>query len=145
MGLSVGANVLAARYYGAKQNEELKKTVHTAMLVSIYSGILLTIVGVCFAKQILIWMRAPEEVLDLSALYLRIYFLGMTSTMVYNFGSALLRAIGDTKRPLYYLMGAGVINVILNLIFVIYFRMDVAGVALATVISETISAGLVLR
>ena len=145
MGLSIGANVLAARYYGAKQDEELKKTVHTAMLVSIYSGILLTVVGVIGARQILIWMRSPKEVLNLSALYLRIYFLGMTSTMVYNFGSALLRAIVDPKRPLYYLMEAGVVNVILNLIFVICFHMDVAGVALATVISQTISAFLVLR
>lgn len=145
VGLSIGANVVAARFYGAKQEQELKKTVHTAMLLSIYSGIILTVVGLIGAKQILIWMQTPEEVLDLAVLYLRIYFTGMTGTMIYNFGSALLRAVGDTRRPLYYLFGAGCVNVVLNLIFVIGFRMDVAGVALATVISETISATLVIR
>ena len=145
IGLSIGANVMTARYYGAKQKEELKATVHTAMLLSIYSGIILTIVGIIGARQILIWMQTPDEVLDLAVVYLRIYFLGMTATMIYNFGSAILRAVGDTKRPLYYLSTAGVVNVILNLIFVIAFRMDVAGVGLATVISQCISAFLVVR
>ena len=145
LGLSIGANVLVARYYGAKREEELKQTVHTAILLSIYSGIILTVLGCFGAKQILIWMQTPKEVLHLAALYLRIYFLGMTATMVYNFGSAILRAVGDTKRPLYYLFGAGVVNVILNLLFVIGFHLDVAGVAMATVISQCISAGLVLR
>ena len=145
IGLSIGANVLVARYYGAKREEELSKTVHTAMLLSVYSGLLLTVVGVIGARYILIWMQTPEEVLDLATLYLRIYFLGMTATMTYNFGSAILRAKGDTKRPLYYLFGAGIINVILNLVFVIIFKMDVAGVALATVISQVISAILVVR
>ena len=145
MGLSIGANVLVARYYGAKKEKELSQTVHTAMLLSVYSGIILTIVGILGARQILVWMQTPEEVLELATIYLRVYFLGMTATMIYNFGSAILRAIGDTKRPLYYLLGAGVINVILNLIFVIKFKMDVAGVALATVISQVISAFLVVR
>lgn len=145
MGLSIGANVAAARFYGAKQDDELKKTVHTAMLLSIFSGIILTFIGIIGARQILIWMQTPPEVLELAVVYLRIYFLGMTGTMVYNFGSALLRAVGDTKRPLYYLLGAGCINIVLNLIFVICFQMDVAGVALATVISQAISALLVLR
>lgn len=145
IGLSIGANVMTARYYGAKQKEELRATVHTAMLLSIYSGIILTIVGIIGARQILIWMQTPDEVLDLAVVYLRIYFLGMTATMIYNFGSAILRAVGDTKRPLYYLSTAGVVNVILNLIFVIAFRMDVAGVGLATVISQCISAFLVVR
>lgn len=145
MGLSIGANVAAARFYGAKQDEELKKTVHTAMLLSIFSGIILTFIGIIGARQILIWMQTPSEVLELAVVYLRIYFLGMTGTMVYNFGSALLRAVGDTKRPLYYLLGAGCINIVLNLIFVICFHMDVAGVALATVIAQAISALLVLR
>ncbi len=144
VGLSIGANVAAARFYGAKQDEELRKTVHTAMLLSILSGIILTVIGVVGARQILIWMQTPEEVLDLAVLYLRIYFLGMTGTMVYNFGSALLRAVGDTRRPLYYLFGAGCVNIVLNLLFVICFHMDVAGVALATVISEAVSALLVL-
>lgn len=145
IGLSIGANVLVARFFGAKQEKELKHTVHTAMTLSIISGIILTIVGVVGARQILIWMKSPEEVLDLATTYLRIYFLGMTATMVYNFGSAILRAVGDTKRPLYFLMFSGVINVVLNLIFVILLNMDVAGVALATVISQCISALLVLR
>ena len=144
IGLSIGANVLVARFFGAKQERELKDTVHTAMTISIISGIILTIVGVVGARQILIWMKSPEEVLELATLYLRIYFMGMTATMVYNFGSAILRAVGDTKRPLYFLLFAGVINVVLNLIFVIVLKMDVAGVALATVISQCISASLVL-
>ena len=145
LGLSVGGNVLAARDYGAGNEEELSKTVHTAMLLGIISGIILTIAGVIFAPQLLELMQTPENVLPLAALYLRIYFLGMTAMMVYNFGSALLRSIGDTKRPLYYLVAAGVINVILNLVFVIAFRMDVAGVGLATVISQCVSAVLVVR
>ncbi len=145
LGLSVGGNVLAARDYGAGDEEELSKTVHTAMLLGIISGLVLTVAGVIFAPQLLELMQTPENVLPLAALYLRIYFLGMTAMMVYNFGSALLRSIGDTKRPLYYLVAAGVINVILNLMFVIAFRMDVAGVGLATVISQCVSALLVVR
>lgn len=145
IGLSIGANVLAARYYGAKEEKALSETVHTSMLLSVYSGMILTFIGLVGAKRILIWMQTPEEVLDLAALYLRIYFVGMTATMIYNFGSAVLRAIGDTKRPLYYLFVAGIINVILNLIFVIFMKLDVAGVALATVISQCISAFLVVR
>lgn len=145
IGLSIGANVVAARHYGAKVWDDLRRTVHTAMLLSMLSGALLLVLGVIGAEQMLIWMQTPEEVLPLATVYLRIYFLGMISTMVYNFGSALLRAVGDTKRPLYFLLCAGVINVILNLLFVIGFQMDVMGVAIATVISETVSALLVLR
>jgi putative MATE family efflux protein len=145
VGLSIGSNVLTARYYGAKQEKDLKETVHTSMMLSIYSGILLTVIGVVAARQILSWMQAPEEVIGLAELYLRIYFVGMTATMIYNFGSAILRAIGDTKRPLYYLLAAGVVNVVLNLFFVIVCRLGVAGVAIATVISQTISAFLVVR
>ena len=145
VGLSIGSNVLTARYYGAKQEKDLKETVHTSMMLSLYSGILLTVIGVVAARQILTWMQAPEEVIGLAELYLRIYFIGMTATMIYNFGSAILRAIGDTKRPLYYLLAAGVVNVVLNLFFVIVCRLGVAGVAIATVISQTISAFLVVR
>lgn len=145
MGFSVGANVLVAGYYGAKREEDLSKTIHTAIMLSIYSGIILTAVGVLFARQLIIMMQTPEEVVELASVYLRIYFCGMTATMLYNFGSAILRAIGDTKRPLYYLMFSGIINVVLNLIFVIPLKMDVAGVALATVISQCISAFLVIR
>lgn len=145
MGLSIGANVLVSRHYGAKQDGEVRKTVHTAMMVSLCSGVLLAVVGVLAARQLLVWMNSPADVIDLATLYLRIYFLGMPAMMVYNFGSAILRAVGDTKRPLYYLSLAGVINVVLNLIFVIVFKMDVAGVALATVISQFVSAILVVR
>ena len=145
IGLSIGANVVAARHYGAKAWDDLRRTVHTAMLLSMLSGALLLVLGVIGAEQMLIWMQTPEEVLPLATVYLRIYFLGRSSTMVYNFGSALLRAVGDTKRPLYFLLCAGIINVILNLLFVIGFQMDVMGVAIATVISETVSALLVLR
>lgn len=145
LGLSIGANILAARHFGAHEEEELSKTVHTSILLSLYSGVLLTIIGVCGARVILEWMQCPEEVLDLATIYLRVYFSGMTATMLYNFGAALLRAGGDTQRPLYYLFFAGVVNVVLNLFFVIQLRMDVAGVALATVISQCISAALVIR
>ena len=145
VGLSIGANVLVAKYYGAKKEKNLERTIHTSMLLSMLSGILLTFVGVLGAKQILIWMMTPEEVLNLAVSYLRIYFLGMTATMIYNFGSAILRAVGDTRRPLYYLFYAGIINVLLNLFFVVILKMDVAGVALVTVISQCISAGLIIR
>ena len=144
LGLSIGANILAARYFGAHEDEELSKTVHTSILLSLYSGVFLTVVGILGARTILIWMQCPANVLDLATLYLRIYFAGMTATMLYNFGAALLRASGDTQRPLYYLFASGVVNVILNLVFVIYFHMDVAGVALATVISQCLSAAFVL-
>lgn len=140
VGLSTGTNVVAAHYFGAKKKRELKDTVHTAMLLSLISGAILTVIGVFGARQILEWMKSPPEVLDLATLYLRIYFCGITATMIYNFGSAILRAKGDTKRPLYILLVAGIINVILNLIFVILLKMDVAGVAWATVISQVVSA-----
>ena len=145
VGLSVGATVLVSHFYGAKQKEDLKTTVHTVVALSIASGLIMSVIGMVCTKQILIWMQTPAEVLDLAVTYLRIYFAGMLATMVYNFGAAILRAVGDTKRPLYYLALAGVINVLLNLLFVIKLDMDVAGVALATVISQCISALLVIR
>ena len=145
MGLSVGTNVLVARYYAANQKKDLQETIHTSIFLSMVSGIFLAIIGCMSARTLLEWMKTPEEVIDLSAIYLRIYFLGMIALMVYNFGAAILRAVGDTRRPLYYLTISGVINVVLNLLFVIVFHMSVAGVALATVISEVISAVLVLR
>lgn len=144
VGLSIGTNVVAANFFGAGKKKELELTVHTAILLSFISGIFLTGIGVVFAKEILKLMNCPEEVLRLAALYLKIYFGGITATMVYNFGSAILRAKGDTQRPLYILFLAGIINVILNLIFVICFHMGVAGVATATVISQTISAILII-
>lgn len=145
VGLAVGANTLAAKYYGARDRDALHRVVHTSILLSVISGLVLTVVGVFGARTILIWMQTPENVLDLATLYLRIYFLGMTATMVYNFGAALLRAEGDTQRPLYFLSLAGVVNIVLNLFFVIVCKLDVAGVAIATVISQCISASLVLR
>lgn len=144
-GLSVGVNILVAQYYGAKREKDLHETVHTAIFMSIISGLILTVLGVVCVKQILHWINSPKEVLELSAIYLRIYFLGMVAMMLYNFGSAVLRAVGDTKRPLYFLFAAGIINVMLNLFLVIVLKMDVAGVALATTISQCISAFLVLR
>lgn len=144
IGLSVGANVLVARYFGAKQNKDLSDTIHTAMAISVVSGIFLTVVGIVGAPYILRLMKTPENVLDLAVIYLRVYFIGMTAMMIYNFGAAILRAKGDTKRPMYFLMLAGIINVVLNLIFVIVFHMDVAGVALATTISQCVSAVLVV-
>ncbi|MBQ7933381.1 MAG: MATE family efflux transporter [Lachnospiraceae bacterium] len=145
IGLSVGTNVLVARYYGAGQQKELSETVHTAILTSIICGLILVGLGICIARPALILMGTPDDVIDGSALYMCIYFTGMPMMMLYNFGSAILRAVGDTKRPLYYLLVAGVINVVLNLIFVICFHMGVAGVALATVISQVVSALLVVR
>ena len=144
MGLSVGTNVVVANYFGAKMKNELTDTIHTAMLVSVVSGLILTVVGVLGAKPILTFMQSPAEVLNLAAIYLRIYFGGITATMIFNFGSAILRAKGDTKRPLYILFGAGILNFILNLVFVIPLKMDVAGVGLATVISQILAAILVI-
>lgn len=144
LGLSIGANVLTAKYYGAKDKKSLSSTVHTSILISIISGIILTVIGVVGARKILVMMQTPDEVLDLAATYLRIYFLGMIPTMLYDFGSAILRGVGDTKRPLYYLMLAGVVNIVLNLFFVIVLKLDVAGVAIATVISQSISACLII-
>ena len=144
LGLSVGTNVLIAHYYGAGQEKEVSDTVHTSVLLSVVCGIILTALGAGLAKPLLELMGTPEDVLDKAALYMRIYFIGMPVMLLYNFGSSILRAIGDTKRPLYYLTAAGVVNVVLNLLFVITLQMDVAGVALATIISQCISAGCIV-
>ena len=145
IGLSVGANVLAGRYYGAKKFEDLQETVHTSVILAIGGGLLLIFAGETFASPLLTMMGTPDDVKPLSDLYLQIYFLGMPGTLLYNFGSAILRAAGDTRRPLYFLLTAGVVNAVLNLIFVIGFQMGVAGVATATVISQYISAGLIVQ
>lgn len=145
IGLSVGANVTVGRFYGARRQKELSEAVHTTIALGFVSGILLTIIGLCISKPILVLMGMPEEVLPLAVLYLRIYFLGMTGMMVYNFGSAILRAVGDTRRPLYYLAFSGTVNVTLNLIFVIGLDMSVAGVGIATAVSQILSAVLILR
>lgn len=145
IGLSVGTNVLVARFYGAGKKKELSDMVHTAVMTSFVCGILLIFVGILLAKPALRLMATPENVIEQATLYMCIYFVGMPAMMSYNFGSAVLRAVGDTKRPLYYLLIAGVINVVLNLFFVTVFHMGVAGVAAATVISQVVSAVLVLR
>ncbi len=145
IGLSVGANVLVARFYGSGQKKELSEMVQTAITTALVSGILLVVEGIEAAKPALKLMDTTDDVISQSVLYMRIYFVGMPVMMVYNFGSAILRAVGDTRRPLYYLLAAGVVNVLLNLVFVIVFHMGVAGVAIATVISQAISAVLVLR
>ena len=144
MGLAVGANVVAAKAYGAQDFKAMSQTVHTSMLISLIGGAALTVVGVIFAPTFLRWMDSPDNVIGLASVYLRIYFCGMLATMFYNFGAAILRSVGDTKRPLIYLTLAGVVNVALNMVFVIGFGMSVAGVAIATVISQVISAVLVV-
>ena len=144
VGLSVGANVLIARSYGAGRMEAVHKGVHTAMLTALVGGIALIFVGLAASRPMLSLMGTPDDVIDQAALYLRIYFVGAPSLLVYNFGAAILRAVGDTRRPLYFLTLAGVLNVILNLVFVIVFSMGVAGVALATILSQTLSAWLIV-
>lgn len=145
IGLSIGANVVVARYFGGRRQRELSDAVHTTMTLSLISGVVLTAIGAVLSRYFLIWMGTPDEVLPLATEYLRIYFLGMTGMMVYNFGGAILRAVGDTRRPLYYLAFSGCVNVGLNLVFVIALDMDVAGVGAATAISQWISAILILR
>ncbi len=143
LGLSVGTNVLTARYIGAKKDKDVSETVHTSILVSVICGLLLAAIGMIFARPLLELMSTPENVIDQSALYLRIYFLGMPIMMLYNFGAAILRAVGDTRRPLYYLTAAGILNVGLNLFFVLVLHRDVDGVAIATVLSQLLAAVLV--
>lgn len=145
VGLSIGANVVVANAYGAGRHDEIKDTLHTAMMLALISGVIVLAVGAVFAPDFLRMMSSPADVIGLASVYLRIYFLGMPALMVYNFGAAMLRAIGDTKRPLYYLLFAGIVNVVLNLILVIGFDLGVVGVAVATAVSQYISAGLVLR
>lgn len=145
MGLSVGSNVLVSRFYGAGKEEDMRETVQTSMIFSVAAGLVLAVIGNVFAKPLLHFMGSPDDVINLAALYMKIYFAGMPAFLLYNYGSAILRAIGDTKRPLIFLSIAGVLNIVLNLIFVIVFDMSVAGVALATVISQCVSAVLLVR
>lgn len=145
IGLSVGVNVLVARYFGSGQQKDLSETAHTAILTSLVSGVALIFIGFVLSRPLLTLMGTPEDVIDHSVLYMRIYFAGMPVIMLYNFGGAILRAVGDTRRPLYFLTLAGVVNVCMNLFFVIILKMGVAGVATATVLSQCISAALVLR
>lgn len=144
MGLSVGTNVMVARYYGAKNDTAVSETIHTAVATSVVCGAMLTVIGVVLCHPLLKLMGTPDDVIDLSTLYMRIFFCGMPINLLYNFGSSILRAVGDTTRPLIYLTIAGVINVILNLFFVRVVGMSVDGVAYATVISQLISAVLIV-
>ena len=144
-GLSIGTNVMAANFYGAKDDSNLSRTTHTAIVIAILGGFLMGGVGFALSRTLLRLMSSPENVIDKATLYMRIYFAGMPFLLVYNFGSSVLRALGDTKRPLIYLAVAGVINVVLNMYFVICLHWDVAGVACATVISQGVSCILVLR
>ena len=145
IGVSLGANVLAARFYASGKHKEMSETVHTAITLAMLSGVVMALVGLVFSRWALEVMGTPGDVIDQSALYMRIYFLGMPFFMLYNYGAAILRAVGDTKRPLLFLIVAGVINAVLNMFLVIAFHLGVAGVAIATVVSQLISCILVLR
>ena len=145
MGVSVGCNVLVARYYGARNEKAVSETVHCAVAASAVIGLLAGAVGLILSTPLLRLMGSPEDVLPLASLYLKIYFCGMPFNIAYNFGAAVLRAVGDTRRPLYILSATGAVNVALNLLTVIVFFMGVAGVALATAASQLISCLLVLR
>ena len=144
IGVSLGANVLAARFYAAGCEKEMSDTVHTAILFALLSGLFMAAAGQILAKPALEILGTPEDVIGLSVLYMRIYFLGMPFFMLYNYGAAVLRAVGDTKRPLVFLIISGLTNAALNVVLVVYFHLDVAGVAIATVISQLISSSLVL-
>ena len=145
IGISLGANVLAARFFAAGKEKEMSETVHTAITLALISGVIMAFVGLIFSRGALELMDTPEDVIGQSTLYMKIYFLGMPFFMLYNYGAAILRAVGDTKRPLIFLIISGVVNAGLNMILVIVFHLDVEGVAIATVISQLISCVLVLR
>jgi len=145
IGISTGANVLVARFYGSHDERELSRCVHCSMGLSAILGVFVGIFGLFLSTPMLSLMNTDPEVLPLASLYLRIYFLGVPATVVYNFGAAVLRAVGDTDRPLKFLMISGVVNVVLNLILVIAFHLDVAGVAIATAVSQYVAAFLVVR
>jgi len=144
MGLSVGASVAVAQHYGANRYKDVSESVHTTVALALAGGVFIGILGMVLARPLLTAMSTPEDVIDLAVLYMVIYFAGMPANLAYNFCAAILRAVGDTKRPLYYLTIAGIVNVMLNLIFVIGFNISVAGVALATVISQVVSMTLVV-
>ena len=145
MGLAVGVSVCVAHAWGAKNKESVRQIVHTAMLTSVIAGMIVLLIGFFGCRTFLSWMGTPDNVIALSTTYMKIYFLGMPACMVYNFGASVLRSIGDTKRPLIFLVIAGIVNVLLNLLTVIGFRLGVAGVAIATAASQVVSAALVVR
>lgn len=145
IGVSLGANVLAARFYASGKTKEMSETVHTAILLALISGIAMSVIGILCARESLVLIATPDDIIGQASLYLRIYFLGMPFFMLYNYGAAILRAVGDTKRPLMYLIAAGTANAVLDLILVIIFKMGVAGVAIGTITSQFISCVLVIR
>ena len=145
IGISLGANVLAARFYASGKEKEMSETVHTSITLALISGLVMALAGVLLARFALNLMGTPNDVIDQSVLYMRIYFLGMPFFMLYNYGAAILRAVGDTKRPLFFLVISGMTNAVLNLVLVIVFHMGVAGVAVGTIVSQLISSILVLR
>ena len=145
IGISLGANVLAARFYASGKEKEMSETVHTSITLALISGLVMALAGVLLARFALNRMGTPNDVIDQSVLYMRIYFLGMPFFMLYNYGAAILRAVGDTKRPLFFLVISGMTNAVLNLVLVIVFHMGVAGVAIGTIVSQLISSILVLR
>ena len=145
IGISAGSCIVVATYYGAAKYDRISKSIHTAMAIAIYSGIVLAFVGYFTAEYLLNLMGTPSDVIKLSTLYVKVYFLGMPFFMAFNFGSSILNAVGDTKRPLYYLTVSGIVNVILNLVLVIVYDMGVLGVAIGTVASQLISAILIIR
>ena len=145
IGISLGANVLAARFYASGKEKEMSETVHTSITLALISGLVMALAGVLLARFALNLMGTPNDVIDQSVLYMRIYFLGMPFFMLYNYGAAILRAVGDTKRPLFFLVISGMTNAVLNLVLVIVFHRGVAGVAIGTIVSQLISSILVLR
>lgn len=145
IGISLGANVLAARFYASGKEKEMSETVHTSITLALISGLVMALAGVLLARFALNLMGTPNDVIDQSVLYMRIYFLGMPFFMLYNYGAAILRAVGDTKRPLFFLVISGMTNAVLNLVLVIVFHMGVAGVAIGTIVSQLISSILALR
>ncbi|MBQ8654180.1 MAG: MATE family efflux transporter [Clostridia bacterium] len=144
IGLSLGGNVIIAHAHGAGDHQGIRKAVHTTISLALISGVAVMILGVLASRPLLHLMGSPDDVIDLASLYMTIYFLGMPANMLYNFGAGILRAVGDTRRPLLYLAVSGLVNVALNLLLVIVFRMGVAGVAIATVVSQIMSAAFVI-
>lgn len=145
MGIGTGAGVIISQYYGAKDDQKLHWAVHTSIALSFIGGILLTVIGVAMSPLLLIWMGTPEEVLPNSISFLRIYFLGSVFNLVYNMGAGVLRAVGDSKRPLYYLCVSSIVNIVLDMVFVVGFSMGTAGAGFATVTAQAVSAVLILR
>ena len=144
IGISIGANVVIANYIGRNNEKGIRKSIGTVAAIALISGLLLMVMGITLARPILEWMNTPDDVIDLATLYLRIFFLGMPFMMIYNFGAAVMRSMGDTRRPFYSLVVSGIVNTLLNLLLVIRFGMSVEGVAIATVVANIINASFII-